>query len=203
MFARVLSSVFFLCASQLFSESAHAQGAFMLKDDAFDVIEECRPNYSRAEIIDDPTLNLSVECQNKCVESKLNDWLSESPNNKESYFGEDSVHIVERTAGLLSCPNRYREPKRSSCLAQWSPDIIAKLGEPGCDFRMECEVNFDIDDDGYAINSNAKCEDGPAQAEFEREALCLLRNTQYSGYRGLKNVAQPFEFTAPESCPNS
>lgn len=200
---KILSLVFFVSASQLQPQIVRAQGAYMLKDDVFDIIEECRPNYSRAEILDDPTLNLIVECQNECVETKLNHWFSESSDNKEAYFAVDNVYIIERSAGLSSCPNRRREPERSSCLAQWSPDIIDKLGEPDCGFRMECEVNFDIDDGGYPVNSKAKCEDGPAKAEFEREALCLLGNMHYDGHRGRKNVTQPFELTDSESCPTS
>lgn len=182
---------------------AVAQGAWMHKDDVYDVIEECRPNYSMSEIKDNPELKLKVVCEDKCIQSKLNEWFAKSDENKDTYFRVSDVYIVERSAGLASCRNQSRNPEQSNCLAQWSPDIIAKIGPPGCDFRVECEANFDIDDNGSPTNTTAKCQEGPAKSEFERETLCLLGNMKFQGHRGRKNVTQPFELTEPQSCATS
>lgn|GEM_PF-4036642 len=182
------------------TQSSQAQGALMFKDNIYDMLEQCRPNYSRIEVTENPDLSLKVECENKCIETKLNSWFAESVENKEIYFGVSNVYVIERAAGLRSCRGESRGPERSTCLAQWSPDIVAKIGEPGCEFKMDCEASFDIDNEGNPINASAACPDGPAKEEFERETLCLLGNMSYLSHRGRTNVTQPFELTEPDSC---
>lgn len=194
---------YFVVTIAMSSTLSHAQGALMFKDNIFDMLEQCRPNHSRTEISENPDLSLNVECENKCIETKLNQWFSESEENKNTYFGTTNVYVIERAAGLRSCRENPRGPERSVCLAQWSPDIVAKIGEPGCGFAMDCEANFDIDDEGNPINASAKCPDGPAKKEFERETLCLLGHMSYVAHRGRMNVTQPFELTEPNSCPVS
>ena len=85
------------------SLEATAQGVLTQKDEIYEFIENCEPSRSREAVAADPHEPLTVTCRNKCMESKLNDWLSQSPENRERYFASGDVYEIERAARLASC----------------------------------------------------------------------------------------------------
>ena len=175
-------------------------GAVTEKDEIFHMIEGCRPNAAR----DEPgKAAFAVSCLNKCIERKLNFWFSRDPANREVFYSTQDVYEIERLARLQSCRSGKPIYEQTSCLGQFAPDIVEKLGTAGCLQTMPCDVKFDIDDDGRPINSVASCAPSAAKAEFEREAICLVKTMNFRAYRGRKNVVQPFEMALGGVCPIS
>lgn len=185
------------------SLEATAQGVLTQKDEIYEFIENCEPSRSREAVAADPHEPLTVTCRNKCMESKLNDWLSQSPENRERYFASGDVYEIERAAWLASCREGGAIVEQTRCMGQYAPDILRKAGPIPCGEAVMCDVRFDIDDNGRPEGLSAACQPGPAQAEYEREAICLIGTMSYPSHRGRKNVVQPFEMKSDLSCPIS
>jgi hypothetical protein len=176
---------------------------FTEKDEIYDLIENCTPSRSRESVLSDPDSPLTVSCRNTCFEARLNSWLAESPNNRQRYFATKDIYDIERSARLFTCREGSAMVEKSSCVGQFAPDILAKVGPIPCGESVNCEVRFDIDDAGRPTQLSATCQPGPAKAEYEREAMCLTQSMSFPSHRGRRNVVQPFEMKSDQSCPIS
>ena len=178
-------------------------GVFTEKDEIYDFIENCSPSRSRESVGTDPDSPLTVTCRNKCYETKLNAWLAESADNRQLYFRSGNIYEIERAARLFSCRQGASMVEQSTCPGQYAPDILAKVGPIRCGETVRCEVRFDIDDEGLPTAMRATCQPGAAKAEYEREAICLMKSMSFPSHRGRRNVIQPFEMKSDERCPIS
>lgn len=176
------------------------RGALTEKDEIFDMIERCTPSQARDEQSGE---DFRVSCQNPCIETKLNQWFVKDDGNREKFFGGTDVYMIERAAGLRVCRTGAPIVEQTACKGQFAPDILSKMQGQVCLTSMPCDVRFDIDAAGKAENAVAHCAPSRAQAEFEREALCLLQTMDYSAFRGRRNVVQPFEMVLGLNCPVS
>jgi hypothetical protein len=176
---------------------------FTEKDEIYDLIENCTPSRSRESVLSDPDSPLTVSCRNTCFEARLNSWLAESPDNRQRYFATKDIYDIERSARLFTCREGSAMVEKSSCVGQFAPDILAKVGPIPCGESVNCEVRFDIDDAGRPTQLSATCQPGPAKAEYEREAMCLTQSMSFPSHRGRRNVVQPFEMKSDQSCPIS
>jgi hypothetical protein len=176
---------------------------FTEKDKIYDLIENCTPSRSRESVLSDPDSPLTVSCRNTCFEARLNSWLAESPDNRQRYFATKDIYDIERSARLFTCREGSAMVEKSSCVGQFAPDILAKVGPIPCGESVNCEVRFDIDDAGRPTQLSATCQPGPAKAEYEREAMCLTQSMSFPSHRGRRNVVQPFEMKSDQSCPIS
>lgn len=193
----------FFLANQISMPSGSTEGVRILKDEIFSVLEQCRSNLTPNEFRENPEAALQVSCESICIESRLNEWLSSSRNNQEEYLADQDFFVIERKARLHVCRSGQKPLEQTQCLAEKSPDIVAKIGAPQCGFHMECYARFDVDDDGNPINSTAECPSGVARLEFERETLCLLSNMRYPAIRGSKNLIQPILMRHSQNCSDS
>lgn len=185
------------------SHSMSAEAPLVRKDEIFSMIEGCRSNHTENEINEDPSLMLEVACESQCMEANLNRWFKVDPANAKKYFDSTDVYEVEAAAGLSECRTGEDLYEETGCLAQWAPDIVEKLGEPSCGFHIECDVRFDIDENGFPTNMTAVCPDGVAQAELERESMCIVEQARFPSIRGRKNVVQPIVMASSDLCGNS
>ena len=186
----------------LFAMNSEAQDVSVVKDEVFAILEDCSPNYTKTQLDAEASLELRLNCTNPCIESGLNEWLSKDAANKYLFFSGSNVFLLEASAGLRRCRIGESRVSKTQCLAHNAPDIVKKIGKQECGFRMVCDTNFDIDEFGAPVRASARCPSGEAQAEFEREALCLLDGMKYPAHAGRDNVTQPFEMKE-DQCPNS
>jgi hypothetical protein len=137
---------------------------FTEKDKIYDLIENCTPSRSRESVLSDPDSPLTVSCRNTCFEARLNSWLAESPDNRQRYFATKDIYDIERSARLFTCREGSAMVEKSSCVGQFAPDILAKVGPIPCGESVNCEVRFDIDDAGRPTQLSANLPARPGES---------------------------------------